>query len=96
VGEGAGRIYLNFAKDWRSDFTVGVERKDVSAFTAAGIDLKGFAGKRVRVRGWVEWRNGPMIAATHRTAAGCAGLGRNEVRASAPSRHRALNVNGRD
>jgi micrococcal nuclease len=65
VGEGGGRIYLNFAKDWRSDFTIGVERKDVSAFTAGGIDLKGLAGKRVRVRGWVEWRNGPMIAATH-------------------------------
>lgn len=65
VGEGGGRIYLNFAKDWRSDFTIGVERKDLSAFTAAGIDLKGFTGKRVRVRGWVEWRNGPMIAATH-------------------------------
>jgi len=65
VGKGGGRIYLNFAKDWRRDFTIGVERKDVSAFTAAGIDLKGLAGKRVRVRGWVEWRNGPMIAATH-------------------------------
>jgi micrococcal nuclease len=65
VGKGGGRIYLNFAKDWRSDFTIGVERKDVSAFIAAGIDLKGLAGKRVRVRGWVEWRGGPMIAATH-------------------------------
>ena len=65
VGEGSGRLCLNFAKDWRSDFTVDVERKDVSAFTAAGIDLKAFTGKRVRVRGWVEWRNGPMIAATH-------------------------------
>jgi micrococcal nuclease len=38
----------------------------VSAFSAGGIDLKGLAGKRLRVRGWVEWRNGPMIAATHR------------------------------
>lgn len=35
------------------------------AFAAAGIDLKGLAGKPVRVRGWIEWRNGPMIAATH-------------------------------
>jgi micrococcal nuclease len=37
----------------------------VGAFTAAGIDLKALAGKRLRVRGWVMWRNGPMIEATH-------------------------------
>jgi micrococcal nuclease len=65
VGEGGGRIYLNFADDWRSDFTISIERKDVPALAAAGIDLKGLAGKPVRVRGWIEWRNGPMIAATH-------------------------------
>ena len=65
VGQGAGRVYLNFARDWRRDFTVSVERKDVGAFTAAGIDLKALAGKRLRVRGWVMWRNGPMIEATH-------------------------------
>jgi hypothetical protein len=40
VGEGGGRIYLNFADDWRRDFTISVERKDVSAFAAAGLDLK--------------------------------------------------------
>ncbi len=65
VGQGAGRVYLNFARDWRSDFTISVERKDVGAFTAAGIDLKALAGKRLRVRGWVSWWNGPMIEATH-------------------------------
>lgn len=65
VGEGAGRVYLNFARDWKSDFTISVARKDASAFQAEGIDLKALAGKRVRVRGWVIWRNGPMIEATH-------------------------------
>lgn len=65
VGEGGGRLYLNFAPDWRSDFTISVERKDVGAFTAAGIDLKRLAGKRVRVRGFLTWRNGPMIEASH-------------------------------
>ena len=64
VGEGAGRVYLNFARDWKSDFTISVARKDASAFQAEGIDLKALAGKRVRVRGWVIWRNGPMIEAT--------------------------------
>jgi endonuclease YncB( thermonuclease family) len=65
VGEGAGRVYLNFARDWKSDFTISNPRKDANAFQAEGIDLKALAGKRVRVRGWVIWRNGPMIEATH-------------------------------
>jgi micrococcal nuclease len=64
VGEGGGRIYLNSA-------TIGgaTSPSASSARTflrsAAGIDLKGLAGNRVRVRGWIEWRNGPMIAVTH-------------------------------
>ena len=65
VGEGAGRVYLNLARDWKSDFTIAVARKDVSAFTAEGVDLKALAGKRVRVRGWIIGRNGPMIEATN-------------------------------
>jgi micrococcal nuclease len=65
VGEAGGRIYLNFAKDWRSDFTIVVEGSDAGAFRTAGMELKTLAGKSVRVRGWVEWRNGPMIAASH-------------------------------
>lgn len=65
IGESGGRVYLNFDKDWRRDFTILLERKDGEAFKAAGIDPKSLAGKRLRVRGWVEWRNGPMIHATH-------------------------------
>jgi endonuclease YncB( thermonuclease family) len=65
VGEGGGRLYLNFAPDWRSDFTISVERKDVGAFAAAGIDLKTLAGVRLRARGFLAWRNGPMIEASH-------------------------------
>jgi len=65
VGESGGRLYLNFDKDWRKDFTILMERKDGEAFKAAGVDPKTLAGKKLRVRGWVEWRNGPMIHATH-------------------------------
>jgi hypothetical protein len=28
VGEGSGRLYLNFAGDWHSDFTISIARKD--------------------------------------------------------------------
>ncbi|MGH6825893.1 thermonuclease family protein [Methyloceanibacter sp.] len=65
VGDSGGRIYLNFDKDWHKDFTVLIERKDGEAFKAAGIDPKALAGKKLRVRGWIEWRNGPMIHVTH-------------------------------
>ena len=56
---------VNFDKDWRKDFTVLIERKDGDAFKAAGIDPRALAGKKLRVRGWIEWRNGPMIHVTH-------------------------------
>ena len=65
VGEGGGRLYLNFTEDWRSDFTVSVDRKNASAFAAAGIDLKALIGRRLRARGFLAWRNGPTIEATH-------------------------------
>jgi micrococcal nuclease len=62
---GGGRLYLNFTSDWRSDFTISVERKAVGAFAAAGMDLKTLAGARPRVRGFLAWRNSPMIEASH-------------------------------
>ena len=64
VGEGRRHLYVNFAPDWRQDFTIVVERKNLARFEAAGLDFAMLAGARVRVRGWVEWWNGPMIAAT--------------------------------
>jgi len=65
TGEVRGRLYLNFTQDWRTDFTIAVKPKDVASFAEAGLDLKSLRGKRVRVRGWVQWRNGPMIVANH-------------------------------
>jgi endonuclease YncB( thermonuclease family) len=65
VGEGRVRMFLNFAQDWRRDFTVSIDRKTVSAFAAAGIDLGAPAGRRLRARGYLAWRGGPMIEATH-------------------------------
>ena len=56
---------LNFDKDWHRDFTVLVDLKHNDALKAAGVDAKALAGKRLRVRVWIEWRNGPMIHVTH-------------------------------
>ena len=65
IGEGRKLLYVNFAENWRSDFTIVIERKALAMFEAAGLDLGALPGKRVRVRGFIEWWNGPMIAATH-------------------------------
>jgi hypothetical protein len=37
----------------------------VSAFAAAGIDVRALAGRRLRARGFLAWRGGPIIDATH-------------------------------
>lgn len=57
----AGRAYLNFGEDWRSDFTATIAPDDMKLFRRAGIDPEGYAGKRVRVRGWIQSFNGPEI-----------------------------------
>ena len=59
VGEGGGRIYLNFAKDWRQRFhrqrrpQGRAPRLPPPASTSRAL-----AGKRLRVRGFLGWRNG--------------------------------------
>ena len=59
------RTYLNFGDDWRRDFTVSIARRDRALFEARGIDLAALQGRRVRVRGWLRWINGPAIEMTH-------------------------------
>ena len=60
-----GRTYLNFGEDWRSDFTVTISPKDKRRFREESFDLLALKGRRIRVRGWLHQRNGPMIDVTH-------------------------------
>jgi len=64
VRESAGTIYINFGRVWSRNLTVTILRRNRPAFAAAGMDLKKLEGARIRVRGWVELRNGPRIEAT--------------------------------
>jgi hypothetical protein len=57
-----GRAYLNFGTDQRQDFTVTAEPALVSALAASGQDLTALQGRRIRVRGWLDWSGGPRIA----------------------------------
>jgi endonuclease YncB( thermonuclease family) len=64
VRESGATIYVNFGQRWSEDFAVTVLKRNERNFTAAGLDLKGLAGRRVRVRGWIEQRGGsPRIEA---------------------------------
>ncbi|MBT4016568.1 MAG: thermonuclease family protein [Alphaproteobacteria bacterium] len=60
-----GRVYLNFGADWREDFTVTISPKNGRLFSKAGLRPETWSGREIRVRGWINWRNGPMIEATH-------------------------------
>ena len=61
----SGRVYLNFGADYRTDFTVMIEADDWPAFEDAGLTPAGLETRRIRVRGWVEDENGPMIRIDH-------------------------------
>lgn len=59
------QVYLNFGEDWRKDFTVNVPLRQFTRMHRDGLDLLALEGKRVRVRGWINERNGPEIELTH-------------------------------
>jgi len=63
VRESGATIYVNFGRRWTRDFTVIILRRLSRAFTAAGIEPKKLEGRRIRVRGWLEQRGGPIITA---------------------------------
>jgi endonuclease YncB( thermonuclease family) len=60
-----GQTYLNFGSDYKTDFTVSISRKHRKSFESAGIELTDLEGARVRVRGWIELYNGPVIWLDH-------------------------------
>lgn len=62
------RIYLNFGKDWKSDFTISIAPENKRAFSKQNLDPLQWNGKQVRVRGWIESYNGPYIQISHPAA----------------------------
>lgn len=60
-----GQGFVNFGEDWRTDFTISIARSKMKLFRAVGAKMDRYKGRRLRVRGWLVRRNGPMIAVTH-------------------------------
>lgn len=60
-----GRVYLNFGRYWKEDFTAVIDARAVRLFGDSGLDPLVLEGALVRVRGWVDDRDGPRIEVTH-------------------------------
>lgn len=65
VADVKGTVYLNFGQDWKTDFTVSLDRKAMNLFKDFPSRPQDWTGRAVRVRGWLSNRNGPMIRASH-------------------------------
>ncbi len=59
------RVYLNFGRIWKEDFTVVIEAPALRLFDRDGLDPLSLDGAVIRVRGWVDNRDGPRIEVTH-------------------------------
>lgn len=63
--QAGGRVYLNFGRTWKTDFTVVIDKTALSRFSKDGLDPLKLADALVRVRGWVDTLDGPRIEVTH-------------------------------
>ncbi len=59
------RVYLNFGRFWKEDFTAVIEASALRLFERDGFDPLELDGALVRIRGWVDERDGPRIEITH-------------------------------
>jgi endonuclease YncB( thermonuclease family) len=64
VRESGGTIYMNFGRRWSQALTVTISKRHERMFAGAGVQPKRLANRLVRVRGWIDERNGPRIEAT--------------------------------
>jgi len=64
VRQSGGTIYVNFGRRWTRDFSAIIPRRLQAAFRSAGRAPQSFANRRIRVRGWLERRTGPVIEVT--------------------------------
>jgi len=58
-----GTIYVNFGRRWSQALTVTISKRQERMFMGAGLALKDLENRRLRVRGWIDIRNGPRIEA---------------------------------
>lgn len=69
LGKSSRTRYLNFGRNWKTDFTATLSTKQEKSFSdtlaSAGISLEDLAGHAVQIRGVVDLNDGPHIHMTH-------------------------------
>ncbi|MEX0853345.1 MAG: thermonuclease family protein [Bauldia sp.] len=61
IGHGTSMIFVDFGREYRSDFTIMVSLRVAGRLSEGGISIDGLKGRRVRVRGVIEESGGPAI-----------------------------------
>ena len=61
IGRRERTVYLNFGRDWSTDFTVSMTVGAAARIEAEGGPLDALVGQRVRIRGVLADRDGPWI-----------------------------------
>jgi endonuclease YncB( thermonuclease family) len=61
VRESGATIYVNFGRRFTRDLSVTILRRLRGSFTAAGVEPAALQGRRIRVRGYMEFRRGPIV-----------------------------------
>jgi len=61
VRESGGTLYMNFGQRWSQSLTVTVAKRREKLFMEAGLAPKSLERRDIRVRGWIEERNGPRM-----------------------------------
>jgi endonuclease YncB( thermonuclease family) len=61
VRESGAVIYINFGPRWSEALTVTIAKRNERNLIASGLNPRQIENVRVRVRGWLEERNGPRM-----------------------------------
>ena len=61
VRESGGTIYVNFGRRWSQALTITISKRYERMLAAAGREPHRLESRQLRVRGWLEERNGPRI-----------------------------------
>jgi hypothetical protein len=61
IGDASGRVYLNFGKIRSVDLAIVVLKRNIPIFESRGVALQNLVGRRIRVRGLLDRRFGPVM-----------------------------------
>ncbi|MGM0422553.1 MAG: thermonuclease family protein [Pseudomonadota bacterium] len=62
VYQSYSNIFLNFGENWKTDFTVRIEKKNKYF---KDFDFEALNGQKIRARGFISFYNGPSLTLPH-------------------------------